>query len=441
MIMKSIFNSLMALAALSTAFVACQKEDALTPAKEESKPFYVTVNNPFSATEPQSKATFEDGKGMSWEDTDYSKFLMIAGTEKGSGSVSAAKSMTIDEVTSVATFEFETAPADGTTVSFFYGPDTKLEYSFNSVQTQTTLGKLNAENLCLKAVNVNVSETSASPKMQLVGTLQRFIIYSSTGKYSDEKVESIKMTSTDNVVGLIGYNYLGEPRVMPGADYSAAETETLIWSQSTAVTVTVTDHATINATDRTEALYRGIYMAVPAGSLSGYKYVITTDAAEYMMVSENPKVFDNGMVANVFVNLENASVTRQEKGTSVSEVKYVGGLPDEFTLDSAGKSAQGISYWYATVDGSTRENRVESTYDGTPFYSTDNVTFACTDETGAPVDWISCKYRQNDTWWDVTYEANDTDAERTAIITATYNIPGYIATPAMKSVKVIQPAL
>ncbi len=437
--MKGIFNSMAALALLSVAFTACQKEHTDAPAGK-SRPFYVTVNNPFASAVPQSKATFEDGKGMCWEDTDYSRFLMVVGTEKSKGSVSSAKSMTVD-ADGVATFAFDSAPAEGSTVSFFYGPGTNLEYTFNSAQTQTTLGKLNAENLCLKAVNVNVSESSAAPQMTLVGSLRRFLIYSSTGKYSSEKVESIKMSSSDNVAGLVAYNYLGGSRANPGADYdTVAETETLIWSQSTAVTVTVTDGDSILATDRDGTSGKGIYMSVPAVSLSGYRYIITTDAAEYVLDAEDSKSFENGTVGNVFINLENSSIVRQEKGETVQEVKYVGGLPEQFTLESAGKSDHGISYWYATVDGVTRENRIESAYDGRIFYSTDNVKFECTDGNGAAVTWISCKYRENDTWWDATYEANDTGAERTAVITATYSIPGYVVTPATKSVKVIQPA-
>ena len=430
--MKEIkLNSILSLAALAAALVSCQKEQ-----NPSSAAFYVKVESPELAT----RATFADGAGMSWEDTDYSLFRMVAGTDISTKTVSTAKSVSIDD-NGVATFAFDAAPAEGATVSFFYGPGINLEYTFNSIQTQTAPGKIDAENLCFKAVSVNVTEASAAPAMQLVGSVQRFLIYSSTGKYASEKVEAIKITSSnENVTGLIGYNGLGQPRKNPGADYTAAETETIIWSGSKSVTVNVTNPVAIEAKDQNSTKGKGIYISIPAGSISSYTYQITTDKAEYILTGTNSKTYGNAKVANVFINLENASVVRAEKGSVVPEVKYTGGLPDTFTLNADATADHGISYWYATVDGNTRENRVETAYDGTIFYSTENVKFTATDENGAEVDWVSCKYKTNDTWWQVTYTANETGAERTANITATFNIPGYVATPATKTVKVIQPA-
>ena len=431
-IMKRIqFVSILGVAALSAALLSCQKGQTLS-----SPAFYVKV----APSETATRATFADGAGMSWEDTDNSLFRMVAGTEISTLNVSTAKSVSIDDKR-VATFAFGAAPAEGTTVSFFYGPGTNLEYTFSPNQTQVEPGKIDAANLCFKAVNVAVTEDSAAPAMQLVGSVQRFLIYSSTGKYASEKVEAIKITSSnENITGLIGYNGLGQPRKNPGADYTAAETETIIWNGSKSVTVNVSNSVAIDAKDKASTKGKGIYISLPAGSISSYTYQITTDKAEYIYTSTNAKTYENGKVANVFINLENASVVRGEKGSVVQEVKYTGGLPDTFTLKADATTDQGISYWYATVDGSTRENRVETTYDGTIFYSTENVKFTATDENGAEVDWISCKYKTNDTWWQVTYTANETGAERTANITATFNIPGYVVTPATKTVKVIQPA-
>ncbi len=426
------FSSILGVAALSAALLSCQKEQTLS-----SPAFYVKV----APSETDTRATFADGAGMSWEGTDNSLFRMVAGTEISTLNVSTAESVSIDSQTGVASFTFKAAPAEGSTVSFFYGPGTNLEYTFSPSQTQTTPGKIDAANLCFKAVNVAVTETSAAPVMQMVGSVQRFLIYSSTGNYAAEKVEAIKITSSnEDITGLIGYNGLGQPRKSPGANYDAAETETIIWSGSKSVTVNVTNPVAIEAKDKASTKGKGIYISIPAGSISSYTYQITTDQAEYIYTSTNAKTYENGKVTNVFINLENASIVRAEKGSVVQEVKYVGGLPDSFTLNADATADQGISYWYATVDGSTRENRVESTYDGTIFYSTENVKFTATDESGNAVDWISCKYKTSDTWWLVTYEANETGAERIANITATYNIPGYIATPATKTVKVIQPA-
>ncbi len=433
--MKGIqFNSILSLAAVSAVLLSCQKEQATS-----SSLFQVRVALPVEALD--TKAVFADGQGMSWESTDNSLFRMVAGEDISTFTVSTAQSVSIDSETGIATFAFESAPAETATVSFFYGPGTNLEYTFNPSQSQTAPGRIDAANLCFKAVDVKLTATSVAPEMQMVGTVQRFLIYSSTGKYAAEKVEAVKITSSnENITGLIGYNGLGQPRKNPGADYSAAETETIIWSGSKSATVEITNPVAIEATDKESTLGKGIYISLPAGTISSYTYQITTDAAEYVLTSANAKTYENAKVSNVFINLENASVVRSEKGSVIPEVKYVGGLPDTFTLNADSTADQGISWWYATVDGSTRENREESTYDGRIFYSTDNVKFTVTDDGGAEVSWISCKYKTNDTWWIVTYEANETGSERTATITAKYDIPGYIVTPSVKQVKVIQPA-
>lgn len=442
MIMRKIYNYAVATATLLMVFAGCSRENL-----PSSEPFKVRVGVPAGLESSVSKATFIDGEGMSWADTDLSKFIMVEGTTINDGKVSVATAVNFDG-DGVATFEFAQAPAEGTTVSFFYMPGGKtnaMEFTFEAAQKQDRPGRLNPENLLLKAVDVNVVESSASPQMQLVGSLQRFLVYSPTGKYASEKIESIKLSSNSDdvkVVGLIGYNKLGQPRKNDGANNDPAETETLIWDKSTSATVTVSSPVEIAATSREETLGKGIYLYIPAGELrDGYQCVITTDKYEYVLKATSTKAIVGGTVSNFFVNLENSAIERREKGTVLQEVKYLGGLPETFTLEAAGKAAHGVSYWYATVDGVTRENRQETNYDGRPFYSEENVKFSCTDENGEPVDWVSCWYRNNDTWWDITYEANNTGAERRAVVTATYDIPGYIANPSVKKVTLVQPSL
>lgn len=443
MIMRKIYNYMVAAASLLMVFAGCSRENL-----PSSEPFKVRVGVPAGLESSVSKATFIDGEGMSWADTDLSKFIMVEGTTINDGKISAAKAVTTDG-DGVATFEFEQAPAEGTTVSFFYMPGGKtnaMEYTFEAAQKQDRPGRLNPENLLLKAVDVNVTESSAAPQMQLVGSLQRFLVYSPTGKYASEKIESIKLSSNSadvKVVGLVGYNKLGQPRKNQGADNTPAETETLIWDQSTSATVTVSSPAEIGAKNREETLGKGIYLYLPAGELrDGYQCVITTDKYEYVLKATSTKTIVGGTVSNFFVNLENSAIERREKGTVLQEVKYEGGMPDTVTLKAAGETNFGIGYWFAKVDGVTRENREETNYDGRPFYSEENVKFSCTDEnTREPVDWVSCRYRVNNTWWDVTYEANNTGAERRAVVTATYKIPGYIAIPPVKKVTLVQPSL
>ena len=436
MIMRKIYNYAVATATLLMVFAGCSRENL-----PSSEPFKVRVGVPAGLESSVSKATFIDGEGMSWADTELSKFIMVEGTTINDGKVSVATAVNFDG-DGVATFEFAQAPAEGTTVSFFYMPGGKtnaMEYTFEAAQKQDRPGRLNPENLLLKAVDVNVTESSAAPQMRLVGSVQRFLVYSPTGKYASEKIETIKLFANANctVAGLIGYNKLGQPRKNQAMDNTPAETETVFYMPSSAVTVTVANPVEIAATSREETLGKGVYLYVPAGELSaGYRCVILTEDYEYTLNSSSVKTFTNGTVSNFFVNLENPNIIRQERG--VPEAKYEGGLPDTITLEANGKADHGFPWWCAKVDGTIKENTQENYL----FYSDENVKFSCTDEeTGETVDWVSCKYGKNSTWWSFTYEANDTGAERRAVVTATYNIPGYIAIPSVKKVTLVQPSL
>ena len=432
--MKRIFYSILAVAMISSAFMACQKEQpSAEPATPlvEAKPFYVTVDNKLVVSDPdaapQSKATFTDGLGMSWESGDASKFCMAVTGENGSREFHFAKSITIDEKNGAANFGFDVTPASNTSVSYFYGlvgdENIKGNYLcvYKSAQTQAVPGNLDAANFCLKAMDV---KDGAALKPELVGNLLRFLIYSPTGKYANESVKSVKLFSSAEwewVVAAINYDYL------------AGNKKNNIYTQSPSLTVTVTTPSTVTATNQDDTKGHGIYMSTLANSINNYTYVITTDVAVYVLPAVTRKELADGMVTNVFVNLENTGIVRHEGGEQLPVVRYVGGLPDEYYIKDAKSGTVGLSYYYAIVDGKEQKDNHDL------FYGANSVRFAYTGEQGTPVDWISCKYRDNETWWDVTYAALPEGTEsRTAFITATYNVQGYIAAPVTKTVKVTQ---
>ena len=431
--MKRIFYSILAVATISSAFTACQKEqpsaEPATPAVE-AKPFYVTVDNPF----PDTKATFTDGVGMSWEKDDWYKLRMVVTSDDTgeTGNVYKSTGLEIDANTGAATFTFDAAPAAGSTVSFLYGPDgyKDLGLIFEPEQSQPALGNLGANRLCLKAVNVKVEGTTAAPKMELVGNIRRFLIYSSTGKYVAEKVSSIEMTSTINwltLAGRIGYDYLGQSN------------EEVVEYHSDTVKVSVSTPQEVTAKTPDDTKSRGIYMTVPPLSSddAGVIYVITTDKAKYYLYSDKLN-FEKGNVTNLPINLESKFITRRELNSNDKFLYFKGDFPN-LTI-SAGVPADesyGLGYYIAVLDGS------EVKYDDAhaAFYSPENVKFEFTDSEGKEVTWITeCFYEKESCWWKLRYEANNTGKERTAVVTAIFNIPGYIAMPAAKSVTVTQPA-
>lgn len=452
--MKRILYSTMALAVISSAFMACQKEQ---PSAEQStplveaKPFYVTVGNPFAAADPQSKATFADGKGMSWEEADKYKLLMVVGAANGdgkTGSVYSSTAISIDEKTGSATFKFEQTPTEGT-VSFFYGPQAGdsedmtrklLEYSYRwQNDADVTPGKLDANRLCLKAEkSYAASEVPATLPMQLVGNVRRFLIYSSNADYSTEKVQSISVSSSSDITGDIAYDYNGCPLAKTNEGWSVAEQETLVRYHHKNVTVKVAaeQQKAITATSKeTLSAGSGIYMTVPALKATDVTYVITTDRAKYVLADADV-TFAAGQVTNVFVNLERATARIP---LNTKAVRYAGALAERYDLSADGETDRGLSWWYAAIDG------VEQKDNNDLFYGASNVIFECKDENGTAVGWISCKH--DGSWWKVTYEANETGLDRTATITATYKLPfdetaagSYVAVPRTKTITVTQPA-
>ena len=450
--MKSFYYSTMAIAMICSAFVACQKEQTSVETENpvvEAKPFTVTVDNPFSAAnDPQSKATFADGEGMKWEEGDQDLFRMIVGTTATDGEVVYAKSMTIGE-NGAATFTFDKTPAADKTVSFLYGNKGygDLSFIFKGEQTQSALGNLDKNRLCLKAVNVKADGTSAAPKMQLVGNVRRFLIYSSTGIYSDEKVASIKMTpsSSRTLAGQISYNYIGQP--VKSVDNNnnpkyedVAETETVIRYNRSSVQVKV-DNASLSAVTATKKAAtkgKGICMAVPPQEETDrVRYVITTDKAEYILESDKLS-FENGKVTNLFVDLESKFVARKEAGSALKEANYNGWFPiQNTTINADGVTGYTLGWCSVKIDN------VEVNANNN-FYGADVASFEYKDEEGKPVDWITCYHevKEGVATSTVMYDSKDntTGVARTAIVTAIYKPKGYLAIPAAVSVKVTQPA-
>lgn len=438
--MKRFFYSTIAIAMISSAFVACQKEQPSAEPENpvvEAKPFSVTVNDPFSAADPQTKVTLADGKKMSWEADDKDKLLMVVCTDDSGekGTVYKSSAIKIDE-NGKATFTFDETPKEGT-VSFFYGPTEEdsedrtrklLNYSFRWPNDgNATPGALDAKMLCLKAnQSFKASDLpNRELKMQLIGNIRRFFIYSSI--YAGEKVQSISVSSSSDITGNIAYDYLGRPLAKTAEGWNVADKEALVRYHNKIVTVKVeNDQQKVIANSKNGVNSTGIYMTVPSLEAKDLTYLIMTDKAQYVL-DAGTRTFDNGAVTNIYVNLD--KITRVDAATKV--VRYAGELAQNYELSAEGESDRGLSWWYAAIDG------VEQNDNNGLFYG--KAKFAYTDEKGGTVDWISC--RHDGSWWKVTYGKNETGDERKATITATYDLgDGYFALPKTKSITVTQPA-
>lgn len=416
------------IALVSTACIiaaGCAKDDSANNFAGTAATMKVVVNDEIGT----SRVAFADGEGIAWENGDHECFYRIV--KNLEGAVKASEIATESDG-KTATFTFPAVDA-GSEVWFVYTSSmnvagAKLESTFPAQQTQSAAGRMDKENIILRSDLQTVGDEEViSPKMRLVGTVQRFLVYSATGAYADEKVVSVKMEAAENIAGLIGYNSAGEP-INVGAE--AQDKETIYWNESKNATVTVAAPSVVAATSREATLGHGIYLSVPPVTVSaGYTYTITTDKATYTLVGQSAKTFNNGELVNIFVNLESQNVRRVD--LSARKLEYAGGLGDSYTVSSDANTYP-LGWWAANVEGTTMQNTAENA----ELYT--NVEFSITDEAGNSVDWITCGYRANDTWWDAVCEANTSEESRTAVITATFTAPNYNIVNPTKTVRVTQ---
>lgn len=403
----------------------CAKDDPTNNIAGTTAVMKVVVNDEIGT----SRVAFADGEGIAWENADHESFYRIV---KGAEGAVKASDIATENGGKTATFTFPAVDA-GSDVWFMYAPSMnvsggKLECTFHAQQMQQAAGRMDKTDMVLRSDAQTVADDGeVNPQMRIVGTLQRFLVYSATGAYADESVVSVEMRAAENIAGLIGYNNAGEP-VNFGSEVQGIET--IYWNESKTAKVTVASPSPVVATDRETTLGHGIYLSIPPVTVSaGYTYTITTDKAVYALVGASEKTFNNGELVNIFVNLESDNVRRVD--LSARELRYNGGLNDSYTVSSDAVTV-GLGFWEAYVDGEKLMNTAENA----ELYS--NVTFTITDEAGNSVDWITCGYRDGDTWWDVVCEANTSEEPRTAVITATYTVPNYNIVNPTKTVRVTQ---
>lgn len=445
MIMKKIFNIAFAAAAMSALAVSCQTEnlEPQTPQEEAGKT--ITINASLSDV---TKAAFSDGDGLKWEEGDKVQYCgAVQGIDVSAG-IDADNSYN-------ATFSISNLPSSGS-LWLLYNSDNQMynKQEFRKFFTdivQTNAGTINKDYIQLLSEKIDLSSASAdgiiNTKMKIVGTLARFLVYSRTGKYASENVQSVELIASDGTQisgkdgGLIGYNLETEKYIQNSDGEQGDDCVVYYWQNSNIIRTTLTNSLPLDGL--TEATQNtGIYMPLPPVTISGYKYIVTTDKATYTFdASSTSCTFKENIVKNVPLNLENSKVTRVAHDAIKGELKYVGNL-DAFKntiIPAAGYvNFDPGSYWYAQVQNtgsdvwSTRENRTEAEYDGTPFYS--DVNFKVTDENGNEITWLRVTYKPNDTHWLINADAND-GAERKAIVTATFDsVDGYIIQDDSKTV-------
>lgn len=135
-----------------------------------------------------------------------------------------------------------------------------------------------------------------------IGAVARFLVYSSTGAYDGETVESIKFTANTGLAGSVSFD-------LTAVDYD--DPSTLATTGYASLSATTTESPAIG-TNTTNAGVANLVIA--PGTYFG-TVLLTTDVARYTytIAEANKITFARSAIKNIGLNLESATCTRVEK--------------------------------------------------------------------------------------------------------------------------------
>lgn len=452
--MKKIFKYMFAVVAGVAALAACTNEPDENIKPEEQNGGLTIVASMGDAT----KTIMADGEGIKWEESDNFVAWYVDPAAETPYSYALREEKTPTSITEdgyKATLTLENAPVGGY-LWLSYGCNAaydrtsaaKVEFNYNAAQTQATPGVANKEYMRLVGEKIAVEENGEyTAKMEVVGTIMRFIVYSSNGTYANENVKSVQLVSADkNIAGTgaaIAYNFADFYNTEAGrkwctnvADKFSDECE--IYWDATSKTITTTLTNTFKpAADAASSKGNGVYMFVPPVKIGGYKYIVETNEARYIFdASTTPTEFTTNTIKNVTLDLEHEKATRMELSSVKGDLQYTGDLnAASQKLSHTGVNEKDGGYWYAQTRDTgagwvTREGAANAAY-----YT--GVVFECIDNaTGEEADWLHVYYKTDGSthWWINADPQVEGAPERSATVTATFpDVDGYLVTEACKT--------
>lgn len=447
--MKKIFKMMFAVVAGVAALTACtnEPEENITPDATQG----ITVKAQLGEA---TRAILADGESIKWEANDQVTAWYIDEADNYSYEQRDEATATVSEDGYTATLNYTSIPV-GSTLWLAYNSNTgydgcsaaKVEFNYTNNQTQAAAGAMNKEYLRLvgEQTDVVATEGEYTANMNIVGTIMRYLIYSAEGTYAAEQVKKVELVSSDKAIAgggaAIAYNFAEYYDSENGYKYWANDAGTafsdectIFWdATSKSITTTLQAPMALSATDAASS--KGIYMTVPALSIGGYKYVVTTDVAIYTFdASTTPVVFANNTLKNVKLDVEKAT-SRVEISAIKGDLQYIGDLNAASQLISHdGVTDKDGGYWYAQTRD-TGADWVNKEGAANAHYYT-GVAFECIDNaTGLEADWLTVSYRTdgNTHWW-ITVQPNESEEQRSATVTATFpDVDGYLVTEACKT--------
>ncbi len=423
--MKKFNSILVAAMGMAALAVSCKQEGLEPVAPEEGQTIKVEVS-----LGETLKGTFTDREGLRWEVGDQLKY---AGGVKNALISSPLAAEDITEKGSVASFTF---PAELTSVDrngWFVSTnnhstnEVEVEYTLGvdggNVYTQDNAGEMNHRRLFLHSglttMNIAKGQEKITVKMDICGTILRAMPY--TTKYNDETVQSISLASNSYIVGTVAYDRGANTyKPIAGNDYTGACVDYMKYNN---VIVNLGNAFSLSGVVDKEKS-KGIYIPIAASyegfPYKGYKYVVTTDKAQYVFDAMD-RTLDAGenVVKNVYLNLDKANTRTAEEGF----IKYLGTLSN-LSIGKNEVKNKDLGWWKALVSSDGKDPWTDRLgAENAVFYKPE---FTCIDKaTGKPATWISVRYYEGGDYchWHADVEKNAGE-QRTAEITATFSDVG-----------------
>lgn len=437
--MKKIFKMMMAVVAGFAALTACtnEPEEGVTPTPE-AQGFTV-----IASMDDAAKAIFTDGEGLNWSVGDKIGAIYQKLNDKGEIVSAYEESAQLNNETiadgTTGTFSFNTVPTGDVYFSLNHNANayTKHEYLFKNEITQPAAGGINPSLIKLLGdkVTLNGTEESVTVKMNLVGTMMRFLVYSSTGEYADENILSVKLVGNEKFSGnnaVIGINHKLGGYLQENNENNVGENAVIFYGcNNDYINVTLTVPASLNATNAEGCIGKGIYMPVAPISLSGYKYIVTTDAHQFTFdASTKPVSFANNTVKNVLLDVEKATSVEIYDNNNKGILAWEETLPENVTLGASAVTDQniGTSYIYVKTQDNGSSDWVKRDKNDANAVYYEGITFETSE------DWLTVGYAENNDNILVSAEANTATEERTATLTVTFaDANGYLVDDANNS--------
>jgi len=375
----------------------------------------------------KTKAAFTDALGLQWKPGDVITWTGKGGGRgtditissiSGDGYTASADVATADVLGTSGVFRFNSHPSSNEEFEFTLHEGTLDEGTGHLTITQTDAGQINKNIIMLHSgttkMDIDAEATTVSVQMAIVGSIIRFIPYTTT--YGTESVQSITLSSNDYLSGTVGYNY--------GAGTYRGVND-INWKKIKTYTVELANPFSLSTAD-SKVNSKGLYIALPANSISGYTITVVTDAAQYVFSTASTLTVAENQVQSIPLNLDSPKATR--KHLNVHECKWQGIAQNtEYTpaaIDyhayTAGGNVLGFhEVWLKGPEEATFVTKPAPPTVWTEFY--EPATFTVTDaSTGDPVSWCSFAFRTNDSWIIPTCDENTSSSSRKAKVVVTF---------------------